>query len=491
MSLNTYFNGDKKMDILDVENTGTGANFRTLCEYWGQQAKKAHARLMMCSESDRVRDDEAMVSDGKIRETCREEYGKYLFDGHEKNGIAAFVDSKAAYVADIKCLMLIKKLVRTCSMASDCIATHYSPEKRVLPLVSFWMGNLKECCQKKTQVYGMRIFFPTAEMEMQNGDGMTQQIMPFLWAKMKQDEIAEAYTRNEIWKAGCCYDRTELEVKIVSPEGILQMSEGVPMDSVSMTRAVSLLLTPVRQIVYDGFDIIKFREKQNDNFASLKSFVDVLRRASTSIIKNSPDDWLNVFKTINDKESDQPTHVSAFSIDELRLKPHVDGHASYLVSPSSCTDGEFAKVLDVLDTIEERISAFRQWASMGVMYDDVESFQYYLSEDCRFRISWNTNNTSETDSYWKAFPSRVQELMKQVIKKRNAMSTLLAREARVTYNEQQQRAEEIRLVTRNEELRAEKQEIETLRELFGQGHEVFKNITKILKGRDSNKRKRV
>ena len=81
--------------------------------------------------------------------------------------------------------------------------------------------------------------------------------------------------------------------------------------------------------------------------------------------------------------------------------------------------------------------------------------------------------------------------MKQVIKKRNAMSTLLAREARVTYNEQQQRAEEIRLVTRNEELRAEKQEIETLRELFGQGHEVFKNITKILKGRDSNKRKRV
>ena len=219
------------MDTLDVENTGTGANFRTLCEYWGQQAKKAHARLMMCSESDRVRDDEAMVSDGKIRETCREEYGKYLFDGHEKNGIAAFVDSKAAYVADIKCLMLIKKLVRTCSMASDCIATHYSPEKRVLPLVSFWMGNLKECCQKKTQVYGMRIFFPTVEMEMQNGDGMTQQIMPFLWAKMKQDEIAEAYTRNEIWKAGCCYDRTELEVKIVSPEGILQMSEGVPMQT--------------------------------------------------------------------------------------------------------------------------------------------------------------------------------------------------------------------------------------------------------------------
>ena len=71
------------------------------------------------------------------------------------------------------------------------------------------------------------------------------------------------------------------------------------------------------------------------------------------------------------------------------------------------------------------------------------------------------------------------------------MSTLSEREARVTCNEQQQRAEEIRIVTKSAELRAEAQKLENLQELFGQGHEVFKNITRIFKGMDSNKRKRV
>ena len=491
MSLETYFHGNRKIDSLDLKETENDATFRTICEYLGREAQSAHERLIMFSDSDRVRDGEAMFSDGKVRDTCREEYSKYLFDGHEKKGIQAFVDKRAGYVKDIKCLMVIVKLASTCSMASDVIATHYLAEKRVLPLVTFWMGNVPKCCQEETKVYGIRIFFPTREAEIQKGDGKTEQMMPFLWAKMKKGEMAEAYTRNEIWNSGCCYDTSELEVKIVSPQGILQMSEGTPMDSVSLTWAASLLLVPVRHRAYGDFDTIKFREKQTDNFARLQTFEHMLRRASTSIIKNSPDNWLSVFKTINDKECDQPSHISDLSIDELRLKPHIDGHASYLMSPNTCKDGEFGKMLAVLDTLDERINAFRQWAAMSVMYTDVNNYRYHLLEHCNLRLSWTDNNISETDSYWKALPSRVKELMKQLIEKRSAMSTLLEREASVTYNEQQQQVEEIRLCTKRAKLLAEEQKFDSLRELFGQGHEAFKNIAKIFKGIDSNKRKRV
>ena len=167
-----------------------------------------------------------------------------------------------------------------------------------------------------------------------------------------------------------------------------------------------------------------------------------------------------------------------------------------MITPDACGDPEFVKVLAVLNTLEVTIDTFRQWASMSAMYNDVDNFLYNSFETQNLRLSWNIDNISETDSYWKAFPSRVKELMKQIIQKRTATSTLLERESRVDCKEKQQQDEEIRLVTKNEELRKEEQKLENLRALFEQGHEVFKNISKIYKDsnkiyKDSNKRQKI
>ena len=198
MSLDALFTGTRENAILDPAKTEKDATFGTLYEYLGWEAQSAHERLTRFSDSDTVRDEHDMVSDGNIRDKCREEYGKYLFAGHEKREIGAFVDKRAEYVKDITCLVVILKLARTCSVAYAEIKTHYLATKRVLQLVTFWLGDVKKCCQQETKVYGMRVFFPTEVAERQNGDENTEQMMPFLWAKMEKGEIAEAYTRNEI-----------------------------------------------------------------------------------------------------------------------------------------------------------------------------------------------------------------------------------------------------------------------------------------------------
>ena len=66
------------------------------------------------------------------------------------------------------------------------------------------------------------------------------------------------------------------------------MSEGTPMDSISVARAISLRLVPVHQRVYNEYDTIQFREKGTEDYSRVKSFDELRRRASTYVDNQEP-----------------------------------------------------------------------------------------------------------------------------------------------------------------------------------------------------------